>query len=64
MVFFCDMDPLQTPPPKCDICHKKNGFFLKASLTNAWIFKNVHPLHDGWIPKSQAARDELNFLGK
>ena len=25
------MDPLH-PPPKCDICHKKNGFFFKASL--------------------------------
>ena len=37
---------------------------LVITLTNAWIFKNVHPLHDGWIPESQAARDELNFLGK
>ena len=37
---------------------------LLITLTNAWIFKNVHPLYDSWIPKSQAARDELNFLGK
>ena len=31
-------------------------------LTNAWILKNVHPLNYGWIPESQAARNELDFL--
>ena len=44
MVFLCDMDLLQTPPPECYICH--TFFFLKASLIYGLNNKQAPTGHD------------------